>query len=203
MQNHTISTIFPTLLICQQSCNSCQSYTDPQLNILYQCIIENTDSNIILIISIICGVLVTLLIVIILTIKLKRKPKFQTVIKTEEKPIETKAVIQLIEINESNKADIVSSKRINSNRILQPQQILNKLMKEKSKPVSEEILCGEKLCVLTGNSIENTPKNSIQGSPHRKKLLLKNNYKQLKQREISQFGRAHEAETNRVDHFTG
>ena len=82
-------------------------------------------------------------------------------------------------------SEITPVNRVSSDRLLlQPQQNLTKF-KGNSKPVSENI---ENKLILTCNSIENTPKFSVNNTPHRKRIL-KNNYKQLKQKEMSQFSR--------------
>jgi hypothetical protein len=83
-------------------------------------------------------------------------------------------------------------------RNIQPQQIVHNLIKEKnmtnkSKPVSEVMLQDEKL-LINNNTNNNTNHNisvnaSASGTPviPRRRSLLKFNYKQLKQKEMSQF----------------
>jgi hypothetical protein len=74
-------------------------------------------------------------------------------------------------------------------RNLQPQQIVQNIIREKyesrSKPVSEMALQG---MMGENGSLDATPVNKA-----RKKSMLKYNYKQLKQKEISQFGRDYDA----------
>jgi hypothetical protein len=168
---------------CTESCISCQMYNEPSGNITYQCIVENKDSNTIIVIIILFGILILIVLVIVLLIKLRNR----NILHAEPHgPIETKKDDHCDVKQKESEVDDINIH--NTIRNVQPQQIVN-ILKGKLKasmPVSEEaydkLVLSENLCPL--QSLESP---SPKQSPYKKKRsLLRHNYKQLKQKELCQ-----------------
>jgi hypothetical protein len=225
---NTPKSSFISLTTCQEACLTCTSFTDSLGSILYTCATTNNDNKTIIIICVVISVLIILVLAIIILMKFKsRKTKLISTLTRTAKIQALDNIIKISEENvilENNNATFKHAHTNKSNNNLmsgnntikhmprtangrpniQPQQILNKLMREnvlynnldlRSKPVSEDMLKDDKLllntfsndgCIETDKEPSSPSHSNPIASPVnlRKRSYLKFNYKQLKMKEL-------------------
>jgi hypothetical protein len=207
-------TSFRNLTICMETCIAdCLTYKAPNNDLIYQC--EPTDDKskqIILITSGLAAAIVVIVIVLLLIICIKRRTKHSVKFNSDNVTtgIEVKKQQAIGSenfdsnvgiVNENCRLNVVSKGNVTistNNRKFQPQQILQNFLRGKladiiSKPISEIELKDHK-AVLGNKGEDISPQvasekgtSPLASSPKRRNSALRYNYRQLKQKEMSQF----------------